>query len=282
MKRIVMMAAALLLIGFSGCASAATSPETMKEPKGQKIPAYYYAPYADADTVKKNLQAAGFEVLAAYKPSKNTESIVITCPGLKKAASKPTRGFAAVMRVLVDNDHKRVAYTNPIYFEKTFLEDDYNHAIAAKVAGKLHKALGDAKPSPDTYDYDDLSGYHFMMGMPYYEDFYELAEGKNAELLSKLKSYKGGKAVVFTLDLGNGATLVGVDLGDKINKFVEKIGTQNAELLPYTVLIENGMATALAAKYYIAVSYPTLSMGEFMTIATVPGDIEKALEKPFK
>ena len=88
--------------------------------------------------------------------------------------------------------------------------------------------------------------------------------------------------VVFKLELPNGSTLVGVDLDKRTKKFVKKIGTQNAEILPYTILIEDGKATALAAKYYIAISYPMLTMGEFMTIATVPGAIEKDLEKPFK
>jgi hypothetical protein len=36
------------------------------------------------------------------------------------------------------------------------------------------------------------------------------------------------------------------------------------------------------AKYYIALSYPLLTMTEFTTIATVPGAISKELAKPFK
>ncbi len=285
MKKTLVYIAAMMLLGFSGCASKdMAKPDASKiaEPKGQKVNAYYYAPFVDSATAQEKLKAAGFDVVATYHPTKKSESIIITCPGLKKAAAKPTRGFAAVMRVLVDEENNRIAYTNPIYFEKAFLQDDYNHAIAAKVLSKLQTAFGEATPSTDAYDYDDLAGYHFMMGMPYYEDPYELGEGKNAELLAKLDAYKKGKMVVFKLDLGNGRTLVGVDLDKRTKKFVKKIGTQNAEILPYTILIEDGKAIALAAKYYIAISYPMLSMGEFMTIATVPGAIEKDLEKPFK
>jgi len=274
MKKLITVMAALLLTGLVATVASASEDE--------KIAAYFYAPYADTAAVKKKLEEGGFEVVATYSPTKKSETVVVTCPGLKKLASKPGRGFGAVMRVLVDDEHRRVAYTNPVYFEKAFLQDDYDPAIVSKVRQKLVAALGKDGESPDAQEADDLAGYHFMMGMPYYEDVYELAEGKNEELLGKLEGYKGGKMVVFTLDLGNGSTLVGVDLDRRTKKFTKKIGTQNAEILPYTILIEDGKATALAAKYYLAVSYPLLSMGEFMTIATVPGAIEKELEKPFR
>lgn len=251
------------------------------EPKG-KVPAYYYAAYADVPTVKEKLASGGFEVLATYAPTAQSTSIVVTCPGLKKAASKPGRGFAAVMRVLVDNEHKRVAYTNPIYFSKAFLQDDYDDAIAHKAADKLAKALGKGAPSPDVLEYGDLADYHYMFGMPYYKDMDVLAKGDNGALLKKLKAFEGGKRVVFTLDLGNGAVLAGYALSPETAAFVKKIGTQNAQVLPYLVLIEDGKAKALAAKYYLAISYPLLSMGEFMTISSTPGEILDELEQPFK
>lgn len=263
---------ALLLSGLNGFAA---------EPKGE-VPAYYYVAYADAPTVKEKLASGGFEVLATYASAAQSTSIVVTCPGLKKAASKPGRGFAAVMRVLVDDEHKRVAYTNPIYFSKAFLQGDYDYAVAQKAADKLAKALGEGTPSADTLKYDDLAGYHFMLGLPYFEDMDELAEGDNAALLEKLKTFEDGKHVVFTLDLGDGTTLAGYALSDKTASFVKDIGTQNAEVLPYLVLIEDGKAKALAAKYYLAVSYPLLSMGEFMTIASTPGKIRDELEHAFK
>ncbi|MEA1919779.1 MAG: hypothetical protein U9N52_08070, partial [Campylobacterota bacterium] len=121
-----------------------------------------------------------------------------------------------------------------------------------------------------------------MMGMPYYEDPSTLAEGEQAELLAKADGYKKGKNVIFKLELSKSSTLYGYKLGKKTSKFVKKIGTQNAGILPYCVLVENGVAKALSAKYYIAISYPQLSMSDFMGIATVPGAVEKDLKKAFK
>lgn len=118
--------------------------------------------------------------------------------------------------------------------------------------------------------------------MPYYEDHDELGEGSNADLLSKAKAYKKGKSFLFELKLSDKSTLVGYDLAKRTKKFVKKIGRVNSAILPYCISIENGKATSLEAKYYLAVSYPLLTMGEFTTIATVPGAIKKDLSKPFR
>ncbi|MDD2791090.1 MAG: hypothetical protein PHU40_10555, partial [Sulfurimonas sp.] len=90
------------------------------------------------------------------------------------------------------------------------------------------------------------------------------------------------KELVFAIKLSDTSTLLGYDLGKRTKKFVDKIGRANAAILPYCIAIENGKATALSAKYYIAISYPLLDMSGFMGIMTVPGAIVKDLEKPFQ
>lgn len=285
MSRIIVIIAAAMLLGFSGCASKTEAPKKMEEaaePYGLHVAAYFYAPYVPSDTLQEKLSAAGFEVVGTYKPTKKSETIIITNSELKAQANKPIRGFGAILRVLVDEEHNRTSVTNPVYFGKAFLQDDYNHALALKLTEALKGAVGEWTPAPDTYEYDDLAGYHFMVGMPYYDDVDELAEGETAELVEKARSYKKGKNLIFELQIGEARTLVGMELSRRSSKFVEKIGPQNALILPYTVLIENGKAVALAGKYNIAISYPLLSMTEFMTIATTPGAIEKDLKKAFK
>jgi hypothetical protein len=121
-----------------------------------------------------------------------------------------------------------------------------------------------------------------MVGMPYYADVDTIGTGTNSDLLAKVKEYKSGKNFLFELKLSESTTIVGYALGKRTNKFVEKIGRANAAILPYTIVIEDNKATALGAKYYIAISYPLLDMGGFMGIATVPGAIVTDLEKPFK
>jgi hypothetical protein len=116
-----------------------------------------------------------------------------------------------------------------------------------------------------------------MHGMPQYEDMITVATGE--DLLEKVKKHK---RVVFVQTLDNGSTLVGIKLRKRTRKFIDKIGTNNAALLPYPILIEDGKAKILDPKYYISVMYPLLQMSEFMTIATVPGAIVKDSERIFR
>ncbi len=250
--------------------------------EGKEVSAYLVGEYMDAKTATKTLQSAGYEVIATYKPVKDGVTIVFTNDALKAQAAKPKRSHAAVLRLFIDKKEKSISVTNPIYFGKAFMQDEYDH----KVFNAQYEAINSAFPgligSKDKLDFDDLAEYHFMFGMPYYDEVDELSEGSNEELLTKLKSYKKGKLLIFELKLSDKSTLVGYELGKRTKKFIKKIGRANAAVLPYCVSIEDGLATSLAAKYYLAVSYPLLSMGEFMNISTVPGAITQDLRKAFK
>lgn len=109
-----------------------------------------------------------------------------------------------------------------------------------------------------------------------------MLKGGNSALLMKLQDYENGENIVFTLKLSKEIAVIGYDLGNKTNKFVNKIGRLNAVMLPWTITVENSKATALNSKYYIAVSYPLLSIRDFMRIATLPSTITKELSKPFE
>ena len=246
-----------------------------------KLSPVYLAAYESADTIKGKLQNGGYEVVATYSALPQSTTIVFTDDNLKKEASKRHRAYIAVMKVFVDDKTKKVSVSNPLYFGKAFMQGDYDDAVFKKEDGKIKAALGNLTPAKDGLEFNDLEDYHFMMGMPYYGDQITVGEGSNGALLEKLKSYNGGKNVLFTLELGN-ATLVGFDLDDKIEAFPDKIGRQNAVLLPYTIKIEGNEATILHPKYYIAISYPALSMSDFMKISSVPGEIEDAIKAVFK
>jgi len=238
------------------------------------VPAYLDAPYADAATTKANLTKAGFKVLATYSPAgkKNLKVMVITNSKLKSGAAKKTRGFAAIQRVMVDSKKKTVRATNPSYWLKAFMQKSYNAGTASSVKASLKKALGKLKGSKDGLKGSKIAGFHFMMGMPYYEDMIELGKKSNVKSSKKL----------FELKLANGSKLIGVKLSKGTEGFINKVGVDKALALPYTVLIEKGKAYALHGRYYLAVSYPLLSMGKFMKISSTPDAIELQLKKALK
>lgn len=283
MRKLFTIIASVAILAFAGCAGASSKPVAANNPfAGKEVSTYLVGSYMKTKAVKEKLTAAGFSVVATYKPVKKGTTIVFTNDALKAQGAKPGRAYAAVLRVFVDDKAKMISFTNPIYFGKAFMQDDFDYDVFAAQLDAINKAFPGLKESPDRLKFEDLAEFHFMMGMPYYNEPDILAEGTNEELLAKAKKYKKGKYLVFALKLSDNSTLLGYDLSKRTKKFVKKIGRQNAAILPWTIAIKNGKATALNAKYYIAISYPLLDMGGFMRIATVPGAITKELSKPFK
>lgn len=266
MKKIVTFVLMALSLTFSAVAA-------------DMIATYKIGAFVDVETAKSKLAASGFEVVGTYKPTEMGTTILYTNAAMKAEAAKSLRGFNAVGRILVDDEHKQVSIANPVYFGAAFMQKEFNKAASGKILASLGKAFGPLKDSEDVMNSNDLAGFHFMVGMPYYEDMDIVGEGSTADLVAKAKAAKGTTAVV---QIGEDRYVAFVELDKRTNGFVKKIGTQNGGLLPWAVLIEGGKAKALNAKYFIAVSYPLLTMTEFMGIATMPDAITKNLQKMFK
>jgi hypothetical protein len=244
-----------------------------------KVSAYLRGDYMDVHEVEKRLKEAGFDIITAapLKKDGSLVSIVFTDDSLIDIASKPNRGFLASLRATVDKKEKTINITNPLYMAKGFLQGDYDEKVANKVLARIVDKFPNLSNSEDSLKFQLLPKYQFMKGMPHYENMVEVASGDN--LLEKLK---GNKKVLFEQKLKNGATLIGIKLSKRTNKFTKRIGRNNAAMLPYPVLIENGKAKILDPKYYISFMYPKLTMSEFMTIATIPDAMIKDSEKVFK
>lgn len=246
-----------------------------------RVTAYLQSPLLSVDEVIAKLKQEKFEILSTFKVDKKgtVTSIVYTNDAIKSAASKNMRGFAGALRIVVDNENKLVNISNPIYMLKAFMQKEYNPSVAQKVLTQIHNVFPDLKASTEVVKFLALERYQFMENMPFYQDMKVVAEAKNAELLKRAQK---SKKIVYEQHLDNGSIILGVELGSRTSKFVKKIGYQNSGLLPYPVLIENGEAKILAPQYYIAVMYPKLKMSKFMTIATVPGAINKDIDKIFR
>jgi len=244
-----------------------------------RISAYVRAKYIDVNEAKATLEKAGFTILsvAAVNKKGDLTSIVFSNKDLTTMASKSNRGFSASLRLLVNKKDNHISITNPLYMAKSFMQNDFDEKIPKEALAKITSNFKTLLNSKDKLKFQLLPKYQFMHGMPFYQDMMTVASGKN--LLEKVQKHK---RVVFIQKLDNGSTLVGIKLRKRTNKFIDKIGTNNAALLPYPILIEDGKAKILDPKYYISVMYPLLQMSEFMTIATVPGAIVKDCERVFR
>jgi hypothetical protein len=246
-----------------------------------RVTAYLHTASMSLEELSKKLSDAGFEVLPSYTQDKEKTltSLVFTNKELVANASKTQRGFAGNLRATLDTKNNLLSISNPIYHLRAFMQEEYNQALAENTLETLRKSFEGLKNSDEILKFTVLERFQFMDGMPKYSDMRVISKASNASLLEKAKA---SKKLLFEQKLENGSTLIGVELSRRTNKFIEKVGTQNAGLLPYPVLIENGEAKILDPKYYIALMYPMLKMSQFMTISTVPGAIQKDIDKIFR
>jgi len=244
-----------------------------------RISAYLRADLIDVNKAQEKLKHAGFEVIAVAPLDKKKKliSIVFTNDKLKKLASKLNKGYLGTLRLLIDPKNNQISITNPIYLAKAFLQEGFNEKVPKELLTVLVTEFKSARNSLDKLKFQLLPKYQFMNGMPFYKDHMVVARGAN--LKSKLAN---NSRVIYSFDLINGSTLVGVMLGKRTRKFPKRIGTNNAGMLPYPLLIENGEAKILDPKYYLSLMYPQLTMEQFMTIATVPDAIRKDCVKVFR
>jgi len=280
MKKILFTLITATVVMFSGCSSKEATPGYTGP---TEVSTYYDAPLMSREEVTAKLKNAGFEIIAVDTVSKKKfDSIVFTNDYLKSLADRPSRGFlAGALRVLIDTEDNITRISNPRYFVKAFLQEDYKLGDEKPLLDDLNKAFDKLTPSEDKWEFNALADYQFMIGRPYYQDQIIAGEGNTSDLIAKLDSAKS-KKIVFKMKVGEGRTLYGVKLHKRTMKFVDKIGAKNAGILPWMILIEENQAKALRADYLIAISYPLLDLGGFMGIMTVPGAVEKDVSKYFK
>ena len=258
---------------------AVTKEAKIGEVNAGKISAYLRGDLLEVADVEKRLKDAGFIILTSAKLDKKGKliSIVFTNKELITMASKPNRGFASTLRVLINQNENQISITNPLYTLKGFLQDDFDKEAALKILTAITSTFDNLKNSGDQLKFQLLPKYQFMSGLPYYKDSIVVAVGDN--LIEKLKD---NKRVFFEQKLENGSVVVGIALNKRTNGFLKKIGSKNAAMLPLLVLIENGKATILDPKFYISIMYPRLTMSEFMKIATIPDAMIKDSKRVFR
>jgi len=249
-----------------------------------RVSSYLRGKLQTVKSIEKSLTDAGFTILSSHKIDKKGKlvTIVFTDDALTKMADRDNRAFAGTLRVLVNQKDKEIAFNNPLYQSKAFMQDDFDMKVVESVLEKIRQAFPNLTNCNDKLKFNLLPKYHFMASMPYYEDMVVLAKGKSTQTLLDSIKPKKRKNIIYTHKISKDRVVIGVKLGRRTAKFITKIGTRNAGLLPYPVLIENGEAKILDPKYYISIMYPELKMSQFMTIATIPDDIEKDTRRLFR
>ena len=260
------------------------------------------------EKVKASLEENGLSVIGQYKPAddNNRWILVVSSPDLDRAVEQVggLTGFAAALRVAITKEGSEtiVSYTNPKYWGNAYFRDSFtkvanNYIAFSNKLIKSMKSVGEFKGttfgSEEGLSVKDLRKYHYMMGMPYFDDTVELEEFESySAAIEKVeaniaKGVPNVKLVYKHKVPGKNITLYGFALsGEKgEGKFMPIIDIgkpKHTAFLPYEILIVDNKVHMLNGRFRIALSFPDLTMGTFTKIMSTPGDIEDLMEQLVK
>lgn len=268
----------------------------------ENIPAYFKSSVelgnlnSAIEEVKTRIGTADFKVIGEYSPAGNSKHkvIIFTNDNLKKFSTEFTdRGaLGAALRIgLIEKNGKTsISMANPIYMFNAYWGKAANTNQKLTMKTLSNKALtilgNEITPFGGELSEENLSEYHYKVMMPYFDDPVELADYSSFEegiskIEANLKLGNGNTELVYKLTIpGEDIVVYGIALkgenGEK--EFLSKIGEEHLAAMPYEIILQGKEATMLHGKYRLALYWPKLSMGEFMTIMSTPGNIEDALE----
>ncbi|MBK6978981.1 MAG: hypothetical protein IPH28_19320 [Cytophagaceae bacterium] len=281
---------------------------------GQKLKPYILAGSSASSidvvekTVLEKLKANGFRVEGAYKPVSGKDRVVIAVSNDDLAAAVKKiggfKGFALALRVALtaENGKVLVSYTNPAYWGRAYFTENWESVAAnyERFSAKMKTALSEFDDeaikdfgSKKGIDVVELKKYHYMAGMPYFKDNVKIKEFASFEeaistIEANLKSGVKDVRKVYDVKLNGekmvlyGFALSGAD-GERL--FMPKIdlsSPKHTAFLPYEMLVVGNKVYMLHGRFRIALSFPDLTMSQFMKIVSTPGYIEDKLTEVCK
>ncbi len=250
----------------------------------------------------KALTAAGFKILGSYQPAADESRwvIVVNSTEMIEAvqAFGELTGFAAALRVglTLEAGLVNVSYTNPIYLGNAYFQKNYADvkdkfvAVDAKLIAAM-ATLGEVKNksfgAKEGISSKDLAHYHYMFGMPYFEDVVLLTEFSKYSVgksIIESKLSKGGDTeLVYSFEIpGQDLKIYGIALGGETGEshflpIIDLGQPKHTAFLPYEILLMGNTSVMLHGRYRIALSFPDLTMTTFSKIMSTPGEIEKLM-----
>ena len=239
----------------------------------KKLTAYYTASIQPIDVLEEKLNFHGFKVLAITEILRG--EIVLT---ISNNELLQTNSYLSTLQLLVNTIHSEIRIQNPSYFGMAYLQKNYEYGQFKATLDALENVLGKMNPVKERYSFQKLAHFQFMFGLPYFKDMLSIPI-----LGDPLKVLNKEEHLLYELKLPNGNRLIGHRFRVRTNNFLKVIGQEeNALLLPYESMIEKSKVTILDPKYYLALSLPLLSLGEFMKIATTPDTIKREITKAYR
>ena len=247
------------------------------------------------------LSEKGYEIIGQYQPAgdPNLYVVVFTNDNIKsvcrEAKGRGMLGAAIKVGFEKKDGMINVSVINPEYLFYAYFRDNMDNSkfkssamavsrgimTTMKGIGTLQEPFGGDLTSKE------LMKYHYMMGMPYFDDPVKLAEFDNFQqgvstIRKNLEAGKGNtKKVYEIIDEKTNTAVFGVGLPDKEEgeaHFLPIVGQSHVAAMPYEVILFNNKATILHGRYRFALHWPELTMKTFTKIMSSPGAVEDAMK----
>ncbi len=257
------------------------------------------------EKVKAVLIENNYEVIGSYQPGGNSDLFVVLFTNDKiQNFCKSAKGrgmLAAAMKVGLQKKEGKISVSilNPEYLFYAYFREKMNVAsfkssalaISSDIKSTMRGVGTVMKPFGGDLSAKDLMKYHYMMGMPYFDDPVKLTDFDSfqqglATIQKNLSAKKGNTYKVYEIiDEKNNIAVFGVALADKEEgeaHFLPIVGESHVAAMPYEIILLNNRATILHGRYRFALHWPELTMGTFTKIMSSPGDVEDAMKELVK
>ena len=240
----------------------------------------------------------GFKLIGDYQVAGNSNYLVQAYTKdelINECTQVEDRGaLASVLKVAYRKTSAgvEVSIVNPEYIFRAYLRKEYEvHATQLKKIDSDFKSalsfLGNSSPFGGALEDGDLKKYHYMMGMPYFDDPVELKEFSTYDqgrqtILNNLKA-NSDMVLVYELKVtGKDISVFGIGLLNKEEgeaHFLPIIGDRHIAAMPYEIILDGKEASMLHGRFRFALHWTELTMGTFTKIMSSPGDVEDFMEK---
>ncbi len=265
----------------------------------------YYKVTSTLDVAKatnalvNKLKSKDYAIIGNYSPMSNSQMkvIVFTRSDLQKltVTDKSAHSLASILKFGIYNDGNttEISLLNPEYVFYAYLQDKIKgketklKVIADDLVSLLNSLGNNFTTFGGKLSADDLKDYHYMFGMPYFDDFVGLNTFSDFSSACKiietnLNTIAGIKKVFVQKYSGQQVAIYGIALLDTKNGesfFLPKIGKTHIAAMPYELMVTGNKVIMLHGRYRFALLWPELSMSEFMQIVDVPGFVEDTFKK---
>lgn len=249
------------------------------------------------EEIKSDLLEKNFKLIGEYQVQNKSNQYILVFSNqqLQNLTTKDEKSglLAAAFKVaLIQNGTEvNISAINPEYTFLGFLRENYDKQRSGLkneeqvFVSTLKNITKISSPFGGSLTSEKLKKYRYMVSMPYFRDFVELATFTSFNdgvqtIQENLQKSKGNTKQVYKLT-GNNVAVFGVGLLDKSkgeSKFLPIIGEKHIAALPYEIFVIGNKAYILHGRFRFAFYWPELKMGTFMKIVSTPGDVEDQLK----